>query len=648
MMRKNLTSLISVALLTNIINVTAEAANFTRLGPDNRYVRLAHGDLIIDFDTFYGGAPLSWFWRDNPTSIIHTHAGSGFQITYDTGQDSTQAGPDGVTPFYIAKQGDTSPTAAYDNYYCRESLPANWPINANNYRITCSPPDFWLSHEEIDDAVPPLSNGGPQTGWATHYHPIGHPETDFRNFGTPIWFVLDAQSSGIIMVGNAMLTNPNWNQRLREIPEGRAAFRTQISLKYADASAWAGLLFRRQVPYYAGANMDDAFISPGYYLNVNKSGRIELLRSDGTNFNVVWFSPNAAASTVNSDEGVLLELRTHNVYRSQLEIWVNKAKLAVYNDPNPIYGENFGLIGTGGNGSIKFSNRALFDMSTKLDFNTTALRDGSVRFDATIRQAPGVANIENQFYRFNLVSFLNKPNDPSLVWIGTFDLTGNPQKPLKNYGSYDGNVNQADVFYVGNHDGSRGLQCAHLHSSVNQNTSYGAHVLLSSWAEPTDHSYLHFNALDYSNNSNPVSASEITMSVKCWPTRNRKAVWTTYHGKQLMAYPDGYMIANSPNKLTWETFDIIELGGGKVALRSYHGRLLSAQPDGQLVANRSSIFGWETFDLIPLGGNSYALRSYHGKYVIAFPGGELRADSPNLATWETFQLEYKSSKENSY
>ena len=635
--KRYLTLIILGMLSTTVLAETS----FSRHGPDNRYVRLDSGDLKIDFDTWYGGAPLAWYLYDNTTSIIQVHPGSGFQVTYETGQDSTQAGSNGSTLFKVAKQGDYSAKAAYDNYYCRENLPSNWPNGSNSYRITCSPPDFWASLDAIDDSLAPLSDGQAQKGWKTLYNPKNHNANEFTGVGVPIWFEPENAQSGIIMVGNEMkgLSQYGWNQRLREIDKGRSAFRSRISLMNASAGAWGGLMFRRDVPSHAGATMDDAYNSSGYFLNVNKSGNVELIRSNGASQTSVW-QGNGVAHNVNTTDGTLLEIRTHNGIAGHIEIWVNEAHVGTYVDSHPLLGKHTGLIAATQSGGVRFADRALFDMSSVMEFVATAAKDGSVKFDVNVKNAPFVSEPRN-LYRLNLVGFLDAPVDPSLGWIGTFDNAGNPLHALSNSGQYS-EINPYNVssLYAGNRDGSRGLQCSHIRSTLDGRTSVDAHAQLDAPSSVHNQTIMHFNALSYANNNSPARVNEAQLSIKCWPTKHRKATITGYFNNQIMAFPWGSMTSGSPNKSTWETFDIVELGNNTVALKSYHGKYLTAHPGGAIYGNASKINAWEKFELIDRGGNSFALRSAHGGYVIALSDGQIRSDSPNLAAWETFRINF--------
>jgi hypothetical protein len=90
-------------------------------------------------------------------------------------------------------------------------------------------------------------------------------------------------------------------------------------------------------------------------------------------------------------------------------------------------------------------------------------------------------------------------------------------------------------------------------------------------------------------------------------------------------------------------------GGGTsmvVSFRAYaNGRLVTAEHAGAqpLIANRTAIGGWEQFDLIDLGGGNVALRAHaNGRYVCAESAGaqSLIANRAAIGPWETFQLSH--------
>jgi hypothetical protein len=85
------------------------------------------------------------------------------------------------------------------------------------------------------------------------------------------------------------------------------------------------------------------------------------------------------------------------------------------------------------------------------------------------------------------------------------------------------------------------------------------------------------------------------------------------------------LVANRDAAGLWETFDLIYLGNGQVALLSRANNQFvctdlnnSLGQFGPLYANRSAIGQWETFDLINNSDGSISLRSHaNGQYVRA-------------------------------
>ncbi|MRX56625.1 hypothetical protein GJU41_22015 [Bacillus idriensis] len=85
----------------------------------------------------------------------------------------------------------------------------------------------------------------------------------------------------------------------------------------------------------------------------------------------------------------------------------------------------------------------------------------------------------------------------------------------------------------------------------------------------------------------------------------------------------------------------------RIALKGHNNKyvcsddLPKSRPDvGYLTLTRDCIGKWETFQLINLGNNKVALKDYRGKYVYAVKGGRsfVLADPDNIGPWETFEL----------
>jgi hypothetical protein len=101
------------------------------------------------------------------------------------------------------------------------------------------------------------------------------------------------------------------------------------------------------------------------------------------------------------------------------------------------------------------------------------------------------------------------------------------------------------------------------------------------------------------------------------------------------------LIANRTAIGLWEEFQVIDLGGGNVAIRSLvSNQYVTAENAGAsaLIANRTAVGPWETFQYVDLGNNDFALRAVNGQYVCADNGGSssLIADRTAIGQWETF------------
>jgi subtilisin family serine protease len=104
------------------------------------------------------------------------------------------------------------------------------------------------------------------------------------------------------------------------------------------------------------------------------------------------------------------------------------------------------------------------------------------------------------------------------------------------------------------------------------------------------------------------------------------------------------LIANRDEPYGWETFDLVDLGNGNVALRSWaNGRYVTAESAGArpLIANRTSVGLWETFQLATNADGSSSLKANaNGKFVTADSGGgaPLVANRTSVGQWETFDV----------
>lgn len=117
-------------------------------------------------------------------------------------------------------------------------------------------------------------------------------------------------------------------------------------------------------------------------------------------------------------------------------------------------------------------------------------------------------------------------------------------------------------------------------------------------------------------------------------------------GTMVGVRPGGLLTARSETADAWQTFTLIRLAGGIVALQSSNGFYLCAENGGgrELVARSDVIGPWETF--LPVHGEGagdpdkgdtwVGLRTVDGWYVHAYPDGSVDAKSLAVFAEETF------------
>ncbi|MFM0738684.1 lectin [Paraburkholderia xenovorans] len=106
------------------------------------------------------------------------------------------------------------------------------------------------------------------------------------------------------------------------------------------------------------------------------------------------------------------------------------------------------------------------------------------------------------------------------------------------------------------------------------------------------------------------------------------------------------LIANRTAIGQWEQFDLVDAGGGAIALRAHaNGLYVTAANAGAapLIASSTSVGPSETFDLVvqPNTGGAVALRAHaNGQYVTATNAGQaaLIAGAPQVGGWELFDM----------
>jgi hypothetical protein len=101
--------------------------------------------------------------------------------------------------------------------------------------------------------------------------------------------------------------------------------------------------------------------------------------------------------------------------------------------------------------------------------------------------------------------------------------------------------------------------------------------------------------------------------------------------------------ANRSGAGPWETFSLIDIGGGRNAIRTADGvhywRALGGGGAG-LDTQATAIGAWEQFTVVNLGGGNVALQTINGHYVVAEGGGGgvVNANRTGIGAWETFAM----------
>jgi len=314
-------------------------------------VQLTSGDLVANFDPNYGGAPLEWAYKGIP--LIDSFPGVGVQSTWEYGQDSTQASANGPLPNPICQINGNGVGYAY---YGAEIAYSSVGLYA--VRQFC--PAFWLSHEAPDDSIPPECIGE----WRTKYlTPTFIP--DWSIGSTPVfWQGNPTKLAGTFWVGNEMLgdMSVSWANRLCEFKEGNVAAKVRISLKNADAGAYAGIMFKKAVPL--NASEDLAYISAGYHFLFNKQGHWALHEFPSGNILIQGQLPSASLSRLITGIGAMMEIRTQPAYPGSTQLYCDGVELADLFVGHE--GPHFGLLGSCSTGFISFGERQIFDLNFRL------------------------------------------------------------------------------------------------------------------------------------------------------------------------------------------------------------------------------------------------------------------------------------------
>ncbi|RED95947.1 right-handed parallel beta-helix repeat-containing protein [Marinoscillum furvescens] len=108
-----------------------------------------------------------------------------------------------------------------------------------------------------------------------------------------------------------------------------------------------------------------------------------------------------------------------------------------------------------------------------------------------------------------------------------------------------------------------------------------------------------------------------------------------------------YMSIQDPNKMSVvgtvgnnEKFEIIDAGGGLVALKGSNGLYVSSENGTkELTCTRTSIGGWEKFEMVDYGNGIYALKGNNNQYL----RNNMLCTSPGVSTWQQWLVTAESS-----
>ncbi len=107
-------------------------------------------------------------------------------------------------------------------------------------------------------------------------------------------------------------------------------------------------------------------------------------------------------------------------------------------------------------------------------------------------------------------------------------------------------------------------------------------------------------------------------------------------------YNNSLLTANRPSASTWEKFEVIDAGGGKIALMALmNDKYVSAGAggNGQFTANKDTIGASETFQKITNSDGTVSLKSdANGKYVSASGTNPLTASATGIGANEKFHF----------
>jgi hypothetical protein len=127
--------------------------------------------------------------------------------------------------------------------------------------------------------------------------------------------------------------------------------------------------------------------------------------------------------------------------------------------------------------------------------------------------------------------------------------------------------------------------------------------------------------------------------------KNEKFIIKASNSMYLSMSPDSLLFANQPDPTKAEIFEKVDLGNGKMGLKTAKGKFVSdnRSNESKIDVIRDQASGWEEFEIIALDQSSVNIRSSQGKYLCADQSKNniLIADREKPGAWETFVFEQK-------
>lgn len=109
------------------------------------------------------------------------------------------------------------------------------------------------------------------------------------------------------------------------------------------------------------------------------------------------------------------------------------------------------------------------------------------------------------------------------------------------------------------------------------------------------------------------------------------------HGKWC-ADEGNKVICNRNHILSWETFEVVDAGSGRIGLRGGRHRKMCADEGNKVVCNRNHLLSWEKFRVEDAGSGRIALRGGRNGRLCADEGHNVVCNRNAIGSWERFHV----------